>query len=291
MSHQHNHGNSNLKTAFLLNLTFTIFEIIGGLLTNSVSILSDAVHDLGDTISLFFSLMMERVSRKKGNSDLTFGYARYSLLGAVFSAFILTAGSVWVLYNALSRIFTVEEVHAEGMLYMAIAGIVFNGIAVLRVKKDESVNSKVVFLHLLEDALGWVAVFIISIVMIFVDLPILDPILSMVIALFVLSRILPTFKKIGKVFMQYRPEGIEVEDIMKRSLEVDGISEVHDIHIWSLDGLKHIASLHAVIKKGRCDVQKIVKELKKVLSEAGISHITIETEAEGESCIPCSFMA
>lgn len=289
MGHNHeHHSSSNLKVAFFINLTFTIIEIVGGILTNSVAILSDAVHDLGDSISLFFSMMMERVSKKPGNKNLTFGYKRYSILGAIFSATVLIIGSTFIIYNAVSRIFTVEEVHAEGMLYMAIAGIAFNGIAVLRLKKDKSINSKVVFLHLLEDALGWVAIFVISIVMIFVDLPILDPILSIVIAVFVLSRIIPTFIKIGRIFMQYKPDDIEVKSIKTLVNKIDGLVDIHDVHLWSLDGSNHIVSLHAVVEENIDSFKRVKQELKDEISRIGVGHITIEIEYIDEDCDTCN---
>lgn len=293
MGHDHNHhhhGSSNLMSAFIINLIFTIIEIIGGLLTNSVAILSDAVHDLGDSISLLFSLIMERVSRKGGNKDLTFGYKRYSLLGAIFSAIVLIIGSTFVIYNAVTRIFNVEEVHAQGMFYMSIGGIIFNGIAVLRLKKDKGINSRVVFLHLLEDALGWVAIFIISIVMIFIDLPILDPILSIVIAVFVLSRIVPTFMKIGRIFMQYKPDDIEILHIRELASKIEEVKDIHDIHLWSLDGINHIVSLHAVVNNDlKLSGYPVIKnKLKDLIRELGISHITIEIESEKESCDPCN---
>lgn len=289
MGHNHeHHSSSNLKVAFFINLTFTIIEIVGGILTNSVAILSDAVHDLGDSISLFFSMMMERVSKKPGNKNLTFGYKRYSILGAIFSATVLIIGSTFIIYNAVSRIFTVEEVHAEGMLYMAIAGIAFNGIAVLRLKKDKSINSKVVFLHLLEDALGWVAIFVISIVMIFVDLPILDPILSIVIAVFVLSRIIPTFIKIGRIFMQYKPDDIEVKSIKTLVNKIDGLVDIHDVHLWSLDGSNHIVSLHAVVEENIDSFKRVKRELKDEIFKIGVGHITIEIEYIDEDCDTCN---
>lgn len=289
-NHNHNHGSNNLKVAFIINLSFTIIEIIGGILTNSIAILSDAVHDLGDSISLFFSMMMEKVSKKSGNKSLTFGYKRYSLLGAIFSSIVLIIGSTFVIFNAVTRIFTVEEVHAEGMLYMSIAGIIFNGIAVLRLKKDKSINSRVVFLHLLEDALGWVAIFIISIVMIFIDLPILDPILSIVIAVFVLSRIVPTFIKIGRIFMQYKPDDLEVQSIKELVNKIEEIVDIHDVHLWSLDGTNHVVSLHAVVDDNidLAFFKSIKYRLKNYIKEMGIGHITIELEIKDEDCTPCN---
>lgn len=290
MGHEHNHESGNLKTAFYINLTFTIIEIVGGVLTNSVAILSDAVHDLGDSISLLFSMMMEKVSKKEGNKNLTFGYKRYSLLGAVFSAFVLILGSTFVLYNAINRLFTVEEVHAEGMFFMAIAGIVFNGIAVMKLKKDKSINSKVVFLHLLEDVLGWGSILVVSTIMIFIDIPILDPVLSIVIAVFVLSRIIPTFTKIGRIFLQYKPDDVEIKEVVRELVKIDGIQSVHDIHLWSLDGINHILSIHIVVDEGTT-IEKITElktAAKGTIRSLGIDHATTEMELPNEECVSCN---
>lgn len=289
--HNHHHGSSNLTIAFWINFLFTIFEIIGGLYTNSISILSDAVHDFGDSISLLFSLIMEKVSKKSKDNNLTFGYKRFSILGAFFSALVLIIGSTYVIYNAINRLFTVEEVNAEGMLVMAVFGIAFNGIAVFRLRKDSSLNSKVVYMHLLEDALGWVSIFIVSIIMIFIDLPILDPILSLVIAVFVLSRIIPTFSKIGRIFLQYKPDGYEVKKIKCKLEEIEKIYEIHDIHLWTLDGSKHVFSCHIVTSDNfnQSDLLLLKIDVRKVLIELGIDHSTLEFElmTEAEDCGKC----
>lgn len=286
----HNHGSSkNITTAFFINLIFTVIEIIGGLLTNSVAILSDAVHDLGDSISLLFSLIMGKLSIKKGNKVLTYGYKRYSLLGAVFSSLVLIIGSTFIIYNAVKRIFDVEEVHATGMLLMSIAGIVFNGAAALRLKNDDSLNSKVVFLHLLEDVLGWVSIFVISIIMHFVDLPILDPILSIVIAVFMLSRIVPTLMKIGRIFLQYKPDDVEIKEIKEKIEGRKEVIEIHDIHLWSLDGTNHIFSCHVVVddKLNKKQIMELTRDLKHELEHMGINHSTLEMETEEAECDPC----
>ncbi|MBI9103692.1 MAG: cation transporter [Spirochaetales bacterium] len=286
----HSHGASeNIKIAFWLNFAFTIIEIIGGLYTNSVAILSDAVHDLGDSVTLLFSLLMEKLSKKKGNSFLTYGYKRYSLLGAFFSSVVLIVGSTFILYNAFNRIVSVEEVNAPGMLIISFAGIFFNGLAVLRLRKDGSLNSKVVFMHMLEDVLGWVSIMIVSIILIFIDLPILDPILSIAISIFVLSRIVPTFIKIGRIFLQYKPDDIEIKEIKKLIEALDDITEIHDVHLWSLDGSNHIFSCHAVIKDelSTTDEMAIIRTVKEKLASHGINHSTIEIELENSDCSPC----
>ena len=289
--HSHHHGASNITVAFWINLSFTIFEIVGGILTNSVAILSDAVHDLGDSISLLFSLIMEKVSKRSKDERSTFGYKRYSILGAFFSALVLIIGSTFIIYNAVNRIFVVEEVNAKGMLIMSLFGIAFNSMAVFRLRKDETLNAKVVYLHLMEDVLGWVSIFIVSIIMIFVDLPILDPILSIVIAVFVLSRIIPTFMKIGRIFLQYKPDDYEIEEIKSLLESYDQILEAHDIHLWSLDGSNHIFSCHLVYKKDITGIEllEMKNTIKTALMGIGISHSTLEFESEDEAeiCEPC----
>lgn len=294
-SHDHDHSHhqvtSNITVAFWINLTFTVFEIVGGLLTNSIAVLSDAVHDLGDSISLLFSLFMEKLSKKNKDEKLTFGYKRYSILGAFFSALVLIIGSTFIIYNAINRIFVVEEVNAKGMLIMSLFGISFNGLAVFRLRKDDTLNAKVVYMHLFEDVLGWISILVVSIIMIFIDLPILDPILSIVIAVFVLSRIIPTFMKIGRIFLQYKPDGFEITEIKKKIEKINYIEEAHDIHLWSLDGNQHIFSCHLVINDSleQSQVNKLKNEVRHLLLEMGITHSTLEIETieEAKRCEPC----
>ena len=196
-AHNHNHGNNdvkNIKTAFFLNFAFTIIEFIGGVLTNSMAILSDAVHDLGDCITLGFSWYFQKVSKKPRTQDFTYGYKRFSLLGAVINSVILLVGSVVILINAVPRLFNPQQPDVKGMLLLAVLGVVINSIALFRLRKGSSINEKVVSLHMLEDVLGWVAVLIGAGVMYFVDAPIIDPILSIAIALFILVNV---FRKAG----------------------------------------------------------------------------------------------
>jgi cobalt-zinc-cadmium efflux system protein len=167
---------SNIKVAFFLNLGFTIIEIIGGLWTNSIAIISDALHDLGDSFSLGLSWFLERYSRKKKDEKYSYGYRRYSLFAALINSLILIAGSIFILYKAIPRLINPEELNAKGMLIFAVTGIIINGIAVLQVRRGKSLNERIVSLHLFEDVLGWAAVFVISIVIIFKSIPILDPI-------------------------------------------------------------------------------------------------------------------
>ena len=184
--HHHQHDTKNISTAFFLNLAFTIIEIIGGLMTNSVAIMSDALHDLGDSLSLGLAWYFQKVAKKGRDKTFSYGYKRFSVLGAMINAIVLVVGSVFILQETIPRLWQPETPNVQGMFWLAILGIVVNGAAVLKLQKGTSLNEKVISLHLLEDVLGWAAVLVGSVLMYFFDLPIIDPLLSIGIAIFIL---------------------------------------------------------------------------------------------------------
>ncbi len=289
MAHDHDHNHdkqNNIKVAFFLNIFFTILEIFGGLWTNSMAILSDALHDLGDSFSLGIAWYLERYSEKKPDQNFSFGYARFSLLGALINSMILIGGSALILSRAIPRIISPEPVNPEGMILFAIIGITINGIAVLRLRKGSSLNEKVVSWHLLEDVLGWVVVLIASIILLFVDLPIIDPILSILITLFVLYNVFKNLKSIMNVFLQGVPNHLSVSEVEDYITDHQGIISVHHTHVWSMDGEKIFISTHIVLKDDlpRDEIIKIKRDVKKVLLDKGIAHITIEIDYENEGC-------
>ncbi|MFW6294842.1 MAG: cation diffusion facilitator family transporter [Halanaerobium sp.] len=287
-SHDHHshHTTSNIKFAFFLNLIFTILEIIGGLWTNSMAILSDALHDFGDSISLGLSWFLESYSKKGADKKFTFGYSRFSLLGAMINGIVLFIGSFIILSEAVPRILNPQSVNASGMFMFAVVGIIFNGAAVLRLKKGDSINEKVVSLHLLEDVLGWTAVMIVSIVLMFKDIAVLDPILSITITLYVLFNVYKNLKEVFNLFLQGVPEDIDVDKIKNKMQENTEILEVHHIHVWSLKGERIFLSAHVMIDDSWCkeDIIKIKEKLKSLLKKEGIEHVTLEIEFENESC-------
>ena len=188
-SHSHQHGTDDrIGWAFFLNVTFTIIEFIGGWLTNSTAIMADAVHDLGDSLSIGFAWILSRFSNKAAPDKYSYGYRRLTLFGALVNGVVLVIGSIWVLFEAIPRLTNPEMPVVEGMLGLAILGVAVNGYAVFKLKAGETLNEKVLTWHLLEDVLGWVAVLIVSIVLLFVELPILDPLLSIGFTLFILFR-------------------------------------------------------------------------------------------------------
>ncbi len=289
MADTHNHNQNkqnNIRAAFFLNLSFTVIEIFGGLWTNSMAILSDALHDLGDSISLGIAWYLERYSEKKPDQYFSFGYARFSLLGALINSMILIGGSIFILSKAIPRIANPEPVNPEGMIVFAIIGIVVNGIAVLRLRKGHSLNEKVVSWHLLEDVLGWAVVLVASIVLLFVNIPIIDPILSVLITLFVLFNVLKNLKSIMNVFLQGVPMNLSVSDVEEYISKQDRVLSAHHTHVWSMDGEKTMLSTHIVLGDDltREEITKIKNEVKQNLNDKGIDHITIEVDYEADLC-------
>lgn len=271
----------NILIAFLLNLLFSIIEFIGGAITNSVAIISDSIHDMGDAISIGLSYFLERKSTKKPDNNYTYGYIRYSVLGSIITTFILFIGSILVIYNAILRLINPVEINYNGMIIFAVLGASINFLAAYFTREGNSLNQKSVNLHMLEDVLGWAVVLIGAIIMRFTDIKIIDPILSIAVALFILVNSLKTLKEIGDVFLEKTPKNIDIEELKKRLLKIEGVIDIHHIHIRSIDGFNNYATMHIVVD---CDYKNIKHKVKEELEEYGIVHSTIEFEEKGEKC-------
>ncbi len=285
MSHHH-HAHSptsaaRILTAFLLNLCFSIFELFGGILTGSVAILSDALHDLGDAAGIGCSFLLERKSRKQPDATHTYGYARYSVLGGLITTAILLAGSCIVIYNAILRLLNPTPIHYDGMLIFAVVGVLVNLAAALFTRHGESLNQRAVNLHMLEDILGWAVVLVGTVVMRFTDWVFLDPLMSIGVAVFILIHALKNLKEIADLFLEKTPDGVTVEEISHHLTELEGVVSIHHVHIRSLDGSRHYATLHAVVEGDPAAVKAAIRA---GLAEHGITHATVETEAVGEEC-------
>ncbi len=284
-NHSSDHASENITVAFFLNLIFALIELIGGFLTNSIAILSDALHDFGDSISLGVSWYLQKVSRRGRDRFYSYGYQRFSLLGALFISVVLIIGSIFVIRESALRLFAPEEANAKGMFLLALLGILVNGYAVYKLRKGSSFNERAVSLHLLEDVLGWIAVLLVSLVMLFVDLPILDPLLSIGISLWVLWNVYKNLKKTFKVFLQEVPQDVEVERLKSSLLKIEGVISLHDLHLWTLDGENHILSIHVVSDLQLSDQQQRIKrEIRLLCREFGVGHATIEIDAPDEDC-------
>jgi cobalt-zinc-cadmium efflux system protein len=285
--HSHDHGTKNIQVAFWLNLGFALLELVGGFYTNSVAILSDALHDLGDSLSLGTSWYFQKKSQQKRDSHFTYGYKRFSLLGAFINCIVLTVGSVFIISESVQRIFNPSQPNAKGMLILAVIGIGVNLVAMLRLKKGQSINERVISLHFLEDVLGWVAVLVGSVVMMFYNVPILDPLLSLGIAAFILFNVYKNMKSVFQIVLQGVPENISEDKIRALVKSFPEVKDSHDIHVWSMDGNYHIVTLHVVVANDLSVAQQegLKTRLKESLSKLSIRHATVELETEGYDCV------
>ena len=271
----------NILIAFLLNFFFSIFEFIGGILTNSISIISDSVHDFADSISIAISYILEKISKKKPNNKYTYGYLRYSVLGAVITTTILFTGSIIVIFNAIKRIINPVNVNYSGMIIFALVGVIVNFIAAKVTKHGHSLNQKSVNLHMLEDVFGWIIVLIGAIVMNFTDISIIDSILSLVVALYIIIHAIKNLKEIMNIFLEKEPSNINITELKKIILEIKEVIDVHHMHVWSMDGYNNFATMHVVVDD---NVSNVKEEIRHKLSHKGINHVTIEIENSKDSC-------
>lgn len=267
--------------AFLFNLAFAVFELIGGFFSGSVAILSDSLHDLGDAASIGTSYFLEKKSKRPPDGKYTYGYARFSLLGSLITTIVLLIGSALIIWGAVKGIFIPTEIHYNRMIIFAVVGVCINFGAALLTREGGSLNQKAVNLHMLEDVLGWIVVLVGAVIMKFTELSIIDPLLSLGVALFIIVSALKNLKKILSVLLEKVPDGTSVEDLKEQLLKIDGINDVHHIHVWSLDGQIHLATMHAVISSKSPNIKQRIKE---ELKEHGITHATVELEKEGEDC-------
>ena len=268
----------NILIAFVLNASFAIFEFFGGIFTNSVAILSDSLHDLGDALSIGISYFLEKKSKKKADKNYTYGYVRYSVLGGVITTTILLVGSILVIIGAVKRLFNPVEINYSGMIIFAIFGVVLNLIAAYVTREGDSINQKAVNLHMLEDVLGWIIVLVGAIIMNFTDIKVLDSIMSIGVALFILISSLKNLKQVLDIFLEKTPSDIDIDKLKKHLLEIKNVDDIHHIHIWSIDGYNNYATMHIVTKSK--DVKEIKEKIREELLEHNICHAILETEDE-----------
>ena len=289
--HEHGHHHSGdveaLGGAFLLNFIFTLIEIAGGLWTNSVAILADALHDAGDSLALLLAWYLQKASGKERDQRFSYGYGRLSLLAALINGVVLLAGSIVVIVHVIPRLFEPQIVDATGMFWLALLGIAFNGFAFWRNRSSQSLNAKMVNWHLLEDVLGWTVVLAGSIVMHFGDYPWLDPLMALGVTLFILWNVFKSLGRVTKIFLQSKPEGVDLPAIENELRRLNNVEDIHDVHAWSLDGKYHVLSLHVVISQ-ITDQESLVLLKNKIrgkLHKMGIEHSTIEFELPTEACV------
>jgi cobalt-zinc-cadmium efflux system protein len=293
--HHHDHGHShgegaatkNIATAFFLNLGFAVVELVGGLATNSVAILSDALHDAGDSFSLGVAWALQKRSQKGRDTKFSYGYKRFSLLGSVFLSGVLLVSSVFIVTESIRRLADPQAVNAVGMLWLAVAGIVVNGLAALRLRRGESFNERAAFIHIMEDVLGWVAVFVASVVMIFVDHPLtrfLDPVISLGITAWVLWNVWKNLRDTFRILLQGVPDELDTARLTAEIAVVDGVVSTHDLHVWSQDGETHVMTVHVVTREGLPpdELWRVKMSVRDIARRHAVDHVTVELEAEGD---------
>ena len=276
----------NILLAFILNISFSILEFFGGIFTNSVAILSDSIHDLGDALSIGISYFLEKKSKKHPDNKYTYGYVRYSVLGGVITTVILLVGSILVIISSIKRLFNPVDVNYSGMILFAIIGVILNFIAAYVTREGDSLNQKAVNLHMLEDVLGWIVVLIGAIIMNYTDIKVLDSIMSIGVALFILINSIKNLKTVLDLFLEKTPNNIDIEKIKKELLKIDKVDDIHHIHIWSIDGHNNYATMHIVTKSK--DIKLIKHEIREKLESNNICHSILEIEDEVCDDIECN---
>ncbi|AKB80754.1 Cobalt-zinc-cadmium resistance protein CzcD [Methanosarcina barkeri 3] len=272
----------NVGFAAALNIIFTVIELIGGFLTNSLALIADALHDFADSFALIIAWYAEKKAKKPATSKMTFGYRRLSLLSATFTIIVLVTGSLFVLTQAIPRLISPEPVNAEGMILIAVIGVTINGLGYFRLKKGMSQSEKVLSWHLLEDILGWVVLLTGSIIMRFWNKPVIDPIMTIGFTVFVLWGISKNAKEVLNLLLEGVPEYIDIEEIKKSILSVEGVKMVHDLHVWSLEGETDLLTAHVVVEDKYLQTpDKMRQAIKNKLEEHHIEHSTLELESEG----------
>jgi cobalt-zinc-cadmium efflux system protein len=273
-----------VRFAAFLNFAFTIVEIVGGLWTNSLAILSDALHDFGDSIALLVSWLFERGAKRSPDAKYTFGYQRLSLFSALFAAAVLVGGSIVIIFQAIPRFFNPEPVNAFGMVGIAVFGIAFNGLGFFMLKRGESLNEKVLSWHLLEDVLGWVGVFVGGIIIFFWKFYLIDPIITVGLTAFILFNVTRNLKEAISILLQGVPKHINLEAVKQDLKTIKGVLEIHDIHIWSLEGETDVFTAHVVVDDETLEKQpqQTKQTIKAALLKHHIEHSTIELEAKGQ---------
>ena len=276
--HHHKKAGENLAFVFFMNLAFNIIVILGGLATNSMAILADCIHDMSDTISIALAWALEHVAQRDSTDRYSYGYQRFSILGAVIISVFVIIMALIILQEAIPRLFSPEGVDAEGMLIVAVVGIIFKSISVYRLHGGETFNEKAILFHQLGDVFEWIAILILSLVLMFWDgAPYLDPFVSIGIAIWLIFNLGRNLYKSVEVLLQKTPDNFDVDEFKDQIMSIDGVNAIDDFHIWSLDGIDSVMTLKVDVDFGN-DVEKIKREIYDVSGRYHVVDITIELD-------------
>ena len=265
--------------AFVLNFSFAIIEFIFGGLFGSSAILADAVHDLGDALAIGISAFLESISNREEDIHYTLGYKRFSLLGAILTAVILITGSSLVILENISKLIEPQPVDHEGMLWLGVIAIAINLTASLIVRKGQTKNESILSLHFLEDTLGWLAVIVVAIILRYTDWYFLDPLLSLLISAFILSKAIPRFWSTLKIFLDAVPEGVDIQKIKSDLEQLDHVTSINQLNLWTMDGLEKNAIVHVCLE--HVNHMEVCKEaIRTLLKDCGFQNVTIEVDED-----------
>lgn len=289
--HDHSHAGGNLaerntKIVFFLNAGFAVAEFIFGFLFSSYALLSDAVHDTGDALSIGLAWILQKVSTKEADAEYTFGYKRFSPLGALITAMVLMLGSLFMIISSIPVLFNPTPVNYQGVFWMAIIALFIKGYAMYLMGQGSSKNEEMLNLHMLEDILGWIAVLVMSILLHFTDWYILDPIVSILIALYILYETVPRFRQTLKIFMETSPDGLDLEQLGQDILELDQVTNLSHLHVWTFDAEENMANVTVSVRSSRMEVHHQIKAaIREMLFPYNITHSTIEIIPDEEGML------
>ena len=268
--------------AFFLNLSYAIVEFIAGGVFGSSAVLADSVHDLGDAVTIGVSAVLETISNREEDSRYTLGYKRFSLLGALITAVILMTGSVFVILENLTKLFHPQPVNDEGILWLGIIAVTINVLASLVVRKGKTKSESILSLHFLEDTLGWVAVILMAIILRFTDWYILDPLLSLAISFFILSKAIPRFWSTLRIFLDAVPEGVDIEQVTSDLEQLEYVASVNQLNLWTMDGLEKNAIIHVCLEHVK-HMEVCKESIRDLLKDCGFQNVTIEVDEDLET--------
>jgi cobalt-zinc-cadmium efflux system protein len=288
-SHGHSHGHhaglneKNLILATVMNVVITVAEIVGGLLSNSLALLSDAVHNLGDTFAIALAFVANRIGKRDATLKKTFGYKRIEILAALLNAVVLIAITLFLFIEAYKRFQDPEPIKGKLMFIVATVGLLANVIAVLLLRKDadSNLNIRAAYLHLLGDSVSSVAVIAGSVLIYFFEIFWVDPLITILIGIYILKETYAILKESVNILMQSTPPGINVNDIVDDLEQMGEVDNIHHVHTWQLDDKQIHFECHAdlsddiLISQANSIRSKIETELK---NKFGISHVTIQFE-------------
>ncbi|MBD1382831.1 cation diffusion facilitator family transporter [Metabacillus arenae] len=286
----HHHGSKNkkaLKLSFIIIATFMIVEVIGGILTNSLALISDAGHMLSDAAALGLSFLALTFGEKEASLSKTFGYKRFEILAAFINGITLIAISIYIFWEAYKRILSPPEVISGGMLIVSFIGLVVNIAAafiLMRGDKDDNLNVRSAFLHVLGDLLGSIGAIVAALLIMFFGWSLADPIASVLVAILIIVSGFRVTRDSFHILMEGAPHNIKVEEVKNALLTVSGVNNVHDLHIWSITSDFPALSCHVVVEPGT-GYQDIVTEVTRVLQDNfHLEHTTIQIDIDGQAC-------